>query len=81
VVKDTETGFLVPVKRPDMLADKITVLLKDPSLALKMGNAGLRRAGSFDISHTVDEYISLFDELLDKKLRIRNEVRGNPDIE
>ncbi len=43
VVEDGVTGFLVPQKDPQALADKIEILLKDPDLRQKMGSAGRTR--------------------------------------
>lgn len=43
VVRDKETGLLVPPKDPKALADAIIKLLKDEELRRKMGEAGRKR--------------------------------------
>ena len=47
IVEDCETGFLVPKKDPDALAEAIGNLLDAPSLARRMGAAGRARVGEF----------------------------------
>lgn len=44
-VVDGGTGFLVPSRDPQALADRLATLQRDPGLARAMGEAGLRRAG------------------------------------
>ena len=44
VVVDGETGFLVPPRDPQAMAERLVRLLKDPGLRLRMGEAGLARA-------------------------------------
>jgi L-malate glycosyltransferase len=39
-VKDGENGFLIPMKKPESLAEKIIVLLKDKDLREKFGKKG-----------------------------------------
>lgn len=43
VILDNETGFLVEHGDVDALADRIAMLLKDPELCKRMGEAGRRR--------------------------------------
>src|SRR4029077_1011946 len=43
VVVDGETGLLVPVKTPTALAKAIRAVLRDPSLARRLGEAGRTR--------------------------------------
>jgi glycosyltransferase involved in cell wall biosynthesis len=44
VLIDGETGFLVPVRDHQAMADKLVVLLKDEALRARMGRAALQRA-------------------------------------
>lgn len=61
VVEDGVTGFLVPQKDPQALADKIEVLLKDPDLRQKMGSAGRTR---YEAQFTLERFEHrLFDIL------------------
>ena len=53
-VADKETGFLVPEHDVDAMAEKLLLLLREPDLAAKMGQAGSRRAREkFDFRNTI----------------------------
>ncbi|MBU0516478.1 MAG: glycosyltransferase family 4 protein [Proteobacteria bacterium] len=43
VVRPGETGFLLPPRRPDLIADRVGRLLEDGDLRQRMGRAGRRR--------------------------------------
>jgi glycosyltransferase involved in cell wall biosynthesis len=43
-VVDGSTGFLVPSRDPQSVADRLATLQRNPLLARSMGDAGLRRA-------------------------------------
>lgn len=43
-VVDQETGFIIEKRNPEVLAEKILKLLKDPDLAREMGSRGRQRA-------------------------------------
>jgi glycosyltransferase involved in cell wall biosynthesis len=43
IVKEGETGFLVPQRDPESLADRIAVLLQDPRRRVDMGQQGRKR--------------------------------------
>jgi len=43
-VVDGQTGFLVPPRDPDALAERLASLARDPALAQRMGEAGRQRA-------------------------------------
>lgn len=40
IIEDGVTGFLVPPKNAEALAEKLEVLIKNPELRIQMGNAG-----------------------------------------
>ena len=44
LVDDGRTGFLIPSRDPDALADRLARLHRHPQLAQTMGEAGRRRA-------------------------------------
>lgn len=44
IIVDGETGYLVPPKQPDILAERILSLLRDSDLARRMGQHGYQRA-------------------------------------
>ena len=65
VVTDGKTGFLVPVEDSGQLADKLTMLLSDNSLAEKMGNAGLERVRQlFDVSIYNEIFTNAYKDLI-----------------
>lgn len=69
VVKDGETGILIPPEDVDALAKAIITLLKDRKLARKMGEAGRRRIDERFTAQTMVEKISqVYEELIEKKL-------------
>ena len=63
VIRDGETGFLVPLKNTDLLAKNIVYLLKNPQLAKTMGEEGWKIAQNYDISHSVQRLSEIYREL------------------
>jgi glycosyltransferase involved in cell wall biosynthesis len=65
VVIDGETGYLVPPKSIDELAQAVSRLAADPALRAQMGSAGQRRfADPFRQERMVDELHRLYERLL-----------------
>lgn len=65
IVVDGETGFLVPPGDIRAMAEKITYLLNNPELAIKMGEAGRKRVEKlFDIKDRVKDIENIYEELL-----------------
>jgi len=65
VVEDGETGFLVPARDHDAMADRIIALLKDSARRAWMGEAGLRRARRlFTVDHMVEGTIAAYRRVL-----------------
>jgi glycosyltransferase involved in cell wall biosynthesis len=63
-VADGETGFLVPARDPDSLAEKLAVLARDPGLVCRMGQAGARRANQmFTWRRVGEELAQVFEGL------------------
>lgn len=64
LVVDGETGFLVPQKSPDRLAEKIEELLDDAGLRAKMGLMGKQMIQrEFSIERMTSEHIQLYERL------------------
>ena len=78
IVRDGETGLLVPMDDAPAMAQAITRLLDEPALAREMGRAGLQRAlDSFTIDKTVGKIDRLYDDvLLDRAVPTRNGLTG-----
>lgn len=67
LVEDELTGFLVPPRDPEALAQAILQLAKDHDLCRRMGQAGQRKAiERFDISRAARGYETLYFKLLKK---------------
>ncbi len=46
--EDGKTGFITPIQRPDLLAEKLLLLVADPKLREKMGQAGAKAMLAWD---------------------------------
>ncbi|UCE07696.1 MAG: glycosyltransferase [bacterium] len=68
LVLDNITGFLVPVKNSDKLAEKILTLLNSKDLRTKMGKRGKQRiVESFAFDDMLDRYEELFNRLFNRE--------------
>jgi len=56
LVKDSETGFLVPPCRPDLLAKRISAILDDPQLAKRMAENARKLVRKYDIRASGQSY-------------------------
>jgi glycosyltransferase involved in cell wall biosynthesis len=69
-IVDGQTGRLVPVGRPDLLASAVREVLSDRARARAMGEAGRRRAESeFSLEHMADEFAKVIGEVCREKLK------------
>ncbi len=65
VVRDGETGRIVPPKRPDLLATAVNELINDHALRLKMGQAGQARAvNEFSVMRMVQSVEAVYRDVL-----------------
>jgi glycosyltransferase involved in cell wall biosynthesis len=68
VVRDGETGLLVPIGKPVELARAIRQVAEDPELAARLGSAGRRRVEEeFRLDEMIARYATLFEELAGRK--------------
>lgn len=68
VVKEGETGHLVPAEDAKMLAEAIIDLVRDKAKARKMGEAGRKMVDpAFRVEVMVDRIAELYEELLKSK--------------
>lgn len=63
LIKEGETGFLVPCHNATQLADKITFLLQNPQLAKAMGDRAREICQRYDISHSQQRLGEIYREL------------------
>jgi glycosyltransferase involved in cell wall biosynthesis len=73
IVKNDYNGFLVPKNDPEALAIKITELINDPYLRIKMGNCGRRR---FEEQYTVENFEENFVSVLNKISLVFDQKNG-----
>ncbi|MBR3437471.1 MAG: glycosyltransferase family 4 protein [Lachnospiraceae bacterium] len=60
VVKDGENGVLLPVDRPDLIAEKIRALEADPVLRERISEAGRNTSSGLTWDRTAETYEELF---------------------
>jgi glycosyltransferase involved in cell wall biosynthesis len=66
VVRDGETGYLVPVDDADALADRFARLLQDDALGRRLGAAGRERAHTvFGLEAYAGRMMDLYDRLVE----------------
>lgn len=73
IVEDGVTGFLVPLHRPEVLAEKIEILACDTALRRKMGEAGRRRVIQL---FSKDLYRVKIQNVIDDCISFRNSHAG-----
>jgi len=59
-IEDGFNGYLVPGQDPDMLADKIALLLKHPSLRDHLGEQAIRWVERYDWTHVAGEILDVY---------------------
>ena len=65
LVVDNETGFLVEKKNPQILAEKIAILLNDRDLRKKMGNNGFNRfKEKFTFERFEQNILDIYDKVI-----------------
>jgi glycosyltransferase involved in cell wall biosynthesis len=64
LIRDGESGFLVPPRSPETLAARIVELLRDPDRARRMGESARRQVQEFTIPRMVAAYEALYERLL-----------------
>jgi len=64
LVRDGDTGFLVPLANAGQMADAIVRLLTDRSLAEDMGKAGLNTVREYSIDRVLEEMCAIYQKYL-----------------
>lgn len=70
LVKDDETGYLVPVREPQKLADRINHLLNDTETQRRLGRNAAMLAQEYSWRVIVDKLLTVFEDVI-------NDTRGN----
>lgn len=63
---DGETGMLVNPKSSDEIVEKVSFLLKNPSVAKKIGRNAARMSKIYDLNKTISQYMETFETLTRK---------------
>ena len=70
VAVDGQTGFLVPPRDEQAMADRLVELLKDDQLRTRMGQAARQRAREmFRVDRMVDATLAVYERLLNSTAR------------
>jgi D-inositol-3-phosphate glycosyltransferase len=77
LVKDGETGYTVPVNNPELLADRLSLLLRDPDLQRKMGLNAFAEAQSYSWEIIAQKMSTLYKQVIDQNGLIQKDVHGN----
>jgi D-inositol-3-phosphate glycosyltransferase len=64
LVNDSQTGFLVPVRNPHKLANRIVDILKDPALQQEMGQNAAKNAQAYAWSSIAKRLVRAFSGLV-----------------
>jgi glycosyltransferase involved in cell wall biosynthesis len=67
VVRDGETGYVVPIGDEEAIAERIIRLIKDPDMRHAMGDAGQNIIQSFGVEEMAARYRELYDTLIVKR--------------
>lgn len=68
LVKENETGYLLPIKDEAGISNKLLNLIKDPGLRIEMGKNGYNHIKeNFSIDKFSNEYLKLINRLIDEK--------------
>ena len=63
LVRDGETGFLVPARDAAALSERICQLIDDADLRRSMGAAGRQAVQAYDVEKMAATYLDLYREL------------------
>lgn len=65
ILEDGQNGIITPVKKPEILAEKIRLLIEDPNLRERYGRAARETVvNGYDVRISASRLISIYNELL-----------------
>jgi D-inositol-3-phosphate glycosyltransferase len=67
LVRDGETGYLVPVREPAVLADRIYRLITDEALQRRLGRNAAALAREYSWTHIADQLLHVFGDMLSRR--------------
>lgn len=69
-VQDMVTGFVVPRRNPELLAERLAILARDPEMRQLMGEAGRERVTHFfGVDREIDAFEKLYTETIDRRFQ------------
>ena len=69
-VQDMVTGFVVPRRNSDLLAERLAMLASDPEMRQLMGEAGRERVTHFfRVEQEIDAFEKLYSETIDRRFQ------------
>jgi D-inositol-3-phosphate glycosyltransferase len=74
LVRDHQTGYLVPVREPSALADRIRIVLTEPETQARLGQNAARLARQYSWKQIAEQLLIVFDEMLNKRQRLKDKV-------
>jgi len=67
-VEDGVTGLLIPAQNAELMAESASLLLKNPDLREKMGEAAIKRVKDrFTLVRQVEQYLAWYEEILQSR--------------
>ncbi len=76
LVKDEQTGYVIPSDDPDILADRLDALLENPDLREKLGKQAAAYALGYDWSIIAGQVADLYRQVIDQQIQ-RQKVHGD----
>ena len=67
LVDENRNGYLIDVRDNRVFAEKLHMIISNPSLLLKLREASLKKSQDFDIQKIADQYQTIFQEVLNDK--------------
>lgn len=64
VIREGETGYIVPCKNVDILAQKLITVLRNPQLGETMGEKAWEVCQNYDISTSVQQIGKIYQDLV-----------------
>jgi glycogen(starch) synthase len=76
VVRDGQTGILIPADDETALADALSALARDPARRARLGAAGRERAQQFDWTKIAAEHLLLYEQILNGRTAARQSAHA-----
>ena len=67
LIQDDLDGFIVPKDDDKAMSEKLALLMHDESLRLRLAQRASKRCADFDATNIVKKWLTLIDEVLEKK--------------